>query len=52
MAVTSMLLGEIARHLGGTLEGGDPKREITSIEPVQDAGPDAIAFISNKRCRF
>lgn len=44
-----MTLGEIAELLEGRLEGGDPATKITSIEPIEDASPGAISFISNKK---
>lgn len=48
MPVSSMRLGEIAELLGGEVQG-DPDLEITTIAPVQEAPPGAIAFISNRK---
>ncbi|MGE0709540.1 MAG: UDP-3-O-(3-hydroxymyristoyl)glucosamine N-acyltransferase [Planctomycetota bacterium] len=48
MALSSMRLHEIAAVLDGEVIG-DPEAEIRSIEPIQDAEPGAIAFISNKK---
>jgi UDP-3-O-[3-hydroxymyristoyl] glucosamine N-acyltransferase len=48
MTVISMRLREIAELLEGQVEG-DPETEITSIQPIQDAGAGAIAFISNRK---
>jgi UDP-3-O-[3-hydroxymyristoyl] glucosamine N-acyltransferase len=41
-------LGEIAALLGGDLLG-DPAVPIQRIAPLESAGPDAIAFLSNPR---
>jgi UDP-3-O-[3-hydroxymyristoyl] glucosamine N-acyltransferase len=49
MAVKQMTLGEIAEFLEGQLEGGTPETEITSIEPIQEATPGSISFISNRK---
>lgn len=44
-----MTLGEIAELLEGRVEGGDPAVAITAIEPIQDAKPGSITFISNRK---
>ena len=48
MAVQSMRLAEITELLGGTVEG-DPQVEVSTIAPIQEAGPGALAFISNRK---
>jgi UDP-3-O-[3-hydroxymyristoyl] glucosamine N-acyltransferase len=42
-------LGELSERLGGELLGGDPLAEIGRIAPLETAGADAIAFLSNPR---
>jgi UDP-3-O-[3-hydroxymyristoyl] glucosamine N-acyltransferase len=43
-----MKLAEIAKHLGGELQG-DPSVEITGIAGIEEAGPGQITFVSNKK---
>lgn len=43
-----MKLGEIARALDATLEG-DPELEIDDLQPLDEAGPRALSFVSNQR---
>jgi len=43
-----MKLGAIARALGATLEG-DPELEIDELQPLDEAGPRALSFVSNQR---
>jgi len=41
-----VLLRDIIERLGGELIG-DPALPIAAIEPLESAGPGAIAFLSN-----
>src|SRR4051794_25938616 len=43
-----MKLGEIARALDATVEG-DPELEIDDLQPLDEAGPRALSFVSNQR---
>jgi UDP-3-O-[3-hydroxymyristoyl] glucosamine N-acyltransferase len=43
-----MKLADIARELGGTVEG-DGEIEIDSLEPLDQAGPRDLSFLSNPR---
>jgi len=43
-----MKLADIARELGGTVEG-DGEIEIESLEPLDQAGPRDLSFLSNPR---
>ena len=44
--MSEVLLRDIIERLGGELIG-DPATRIGSIEPLESAGPAAIAFLSN-----
>ncbi|MCA8921339.1 MAG: UDP-3-O-(3-hydroxymyristoyl)glucosamine N-acyltransferase [Planctomycetes bacterium] len=48
MSLSSMPLGEIAELLSAELRG-DPETEIRSLSTIHEAGPGAIAFISNRK---
>lgn len=41
-------LAEIAAHVGGTLEG-DPERRLRGVSGLEEAGPDDISFLANRR---
>ncbi|MDG1484377.1 MAG: UDP-3-O-(3-hydroxymyristoyl)glucosamine N-acyltransferase [Myxococcota bacterium] len=41
-------VGEIARRLGGTVEG-DSERCLSDVRGLQDAGPEHLSFLSNRR---
>lgn len=43
-------LGEIAAHLGGEVRG-DARTEIRGVATLESAGPDQIAFLTNRRYR-
>lgn len=43
-----MRLGEIARALDATVEG-DPALEIDDLQPLDEAGPRSLSFVSNQR---
>ncbi len=43
-----MKLAEIAKHLGGQLDGA-PSVNITGIAGIEEAGPGQITFVSNKK---
>jgi len=43
-----MTLGEIARALDATVEG-DPALEIDDLQPLDEAGPRSLSFVSNQR---
>lgn len=43
-----MTLGEIARALDATIEG-DPALEIDDLQPLDEAGPRSLSFVSNQR---
>lgn len=49
-AASGIALGEIARHVGGTLHG-DAGRVITGVATLQNAGPADITFLANPRYR-
>ncbi|MFZ5593507.1 MAG: UDP-3-O-(3-hydroxymyristoyl)glucosamine N-acyltransferase [Pseudomonadota bacterium] len=49
-AANGIALGEIARHVGGTLHG-DASRVITGVATLQSAGPTDITFLANPRYR-
>ena len=42
------LLGEIAEHVGGTLEG-DPEIKIRGVDGMETAGPDKLSFVTNPK---
>ena len=44
-----MKLGELARVLGGTLEGATPEVEITGVAPIEEAGPGTITVLADRR---
>src|SRR5579862_7994691 len=44
----SIMAGELAHLLGGVLVG-DPKAVIERFDTVNEAGPGAVTFISNKK---
>ena len=44
-----MKLGEVARALGATLEGGSEDTEITGVAALEDAGPGQITFLADRR---
>ncbi len=46
----TLSLGEIARLVGGRLEGPDD-RTIRRAAGIEDAGPDEITFVANRRYR-
>ena len=50
MILTTLTLGEIQEQLGGDLIG-DPQLVISSILPLESAGPDSISFLSNPKYR-
>ncbi len=50
MILTTYTLGEIHEQLGGELIG-DPQLLISSILPLESAGPDSISFLSNPKYR-
>ena len=39
-------LGEIAAHVGGTLEG-DPSVRVRGVAGLREAGPDEVTFLAN-----
>jgi UDP-3-O-[3-hydroxymyristoyl] glucosamine N-acyltransferase len=41
-------LGKLAEALGAVLEG-DPERTVSGVAPLQTAGPDDVAFVSDVR---
>jgi UDP-3-O-[3-hydroxymyristoyl] glucosamine N-acyltransferase len=43
-------VGELAVRVGGEVHG-DGAAEVTRVAPLEDAGPDAISFFSNKKYR-
>jgi UDP-3-O-[3-hydroxymyristoyl] glucosamine N-acyltransferase len=43
-----MRLADIARLLDGTVEG-DPALEIDDLQPLDEAGPRSLSFVSNQR---
>ncbi len=44
----TMTLGDIAKVLGGELEG-DPGRVVSGVAPLDTAGPEHVSFLSNPR---
>jgi UDP-3-O-[3-hydroxymyristoyl] glucosamine N-acyltransferase len=44
----SFTLGELTRHVDGTLKGS-PEVRIGGVAPLSDAGPDQISFVSDRR---
>jgi UDP-3-O-[3-hydroxymyristoyl] glucosamine N-acyltransferase len=43
-------LGELARAAGATLgDGADPDRRFSDVAALDDAGPDDVSFLDNKR---
>ena len=42
------MLGELTRHVDGTLKGS-PEVRICGVAPLSDAGPDQISFVSDRR---
>ena len=43
-----MTLSELARRLGGRLEG-DADRVVRGIAPIEEAGPEDVTFLANRR---
>ena len=41
-------LGELARALGGTVDG-DPDRTVVGVRGLAEAGPDHLSFLANRR---
>ena len=50
MVARRFTLGALAAALGAALEG-DPDRVITGVAPLESAGPDHIAFLTDPRYR-
>lgn len=44
-----MKLGELARALGATLEGGEEDLEITGVAAIEDATPGTLTFLAGRR---
>lgn len=44
-----MTLGDLAARLGCQLHNGDPGRAITGVAGLEQAGPDQITFLANKK---
>jgi UDP-3-O-[3-hydroxymyristoyl] glucosamine N-acyltransferase len=44
-----MTLGELARALGATLEGGPEDLEITGVAGIEDATPGTLTFVADRR---
>jgi UDP-3-O-[3-hydroxymyristoyl] glucosamine N-acyltransferase len=44
-----MKLGELARALGATLEGGAEDVEITGVAAIEDAAPGTLTFLADRR---
>ncbi|MBM3795645.1 MAG: UDP-3-O-(3-hydroxymyristoyl)glucosamine N-acyltransferase [Acidobacteria bacterium] len=44
-----MTLGDLAARLGCQLHNGDPAREIAGVAGLEQAGPDQITFLANKK---
>jgi UDP-3-O-[3-hydroxymyristoyl] glucosamine N-acyltransferase len=44
-----MKLGDLARALGATLEGGPEDLEITGVASIEDATPATLTFLADKR---
>lgn len=44
-----MNLGDLAERIGATLEHADPGTAVCGLAPVDEAGPDEVAFVSNER---
>jgi UDP-3-O-[3-hydroxymyristoyl] glucosamine N-acyltransferase len=47
---TDYRLGDLAARIGGDVRG-DPARTIRAIATLEDAGPDDLAFLTNRRYR-
>jgi len=48
----SFTLAELCQKIDGTLQGGDPDMQITSIQPFEDAQPNHITFATNKKYKY
>jgi UDP-3-O-[3-hydroxymyristoyl] glucosamine N-acyltransferase len=44
-----MTLGELARALGATLEGGAEDLEVTGVASIEDATPGTLTFVADRR---